>query len=176
MGHRTSVTRLLTRPTWGMKWGSFGYIVFHKDGCTLIDKRFHTFCVSLKGSQIQSSAAFLIPDVQVHQRLQEDFQGLVVPIVGLQGRNQLLKCLLTLSPTTTHGRGWGSQITHGDHSREHIGKMLGVITETQAKPELGGNNAQTSQLHTHFFMFFLFCQIIYSQGTKCINVFLYLLI
>lgn len=70
-----------------MEWGSFGYIVFHKDGRALIDKCFHTLCVSLKGSQVQSGAAFLIPDVQVHQRLQKDFQGLVVPIVGLQGRN-----------------------------------------------------------------------------------------
>lgn len=88
-----------------MKWGSFGYIVFHKDGCTLIDKCFHTFRMSLKGSQIQSSAAFLIPDVQVYQRLQKDFQGLVVPIVGLQRRNHKLKCLLTLNPTTVHLRG-----------------------------------------------------------------------
>lgn len=69
-----------------MKWGSFGYVVFDEDGCALIDKSFYTLCVSFKGSQIEGSAAFLIPDVQVHQWLQKDFQGLVVPIVGLQRR------------------------------------------------------------------------------------------
>lgn len=88
-----------------MKRGSFGYIVFHKDGCTLIDKRFHTLRMSLKGSQIQRGAAFLIPDVQVYQRLQKDFQGLVVAVVGLQRRNQQLRCSLSLNPIAVHLKG-----------------------------------------------------------------------
>ena len=126
VGHKTKVTRLLTRPTWGMKWGSFGYIVFHKDGCTLIDKCFHTLRMSLKGSQIQRGAAFLIPDVQVYQRLQKDFQGLVVAVVGLQRRNQQLKCSLSLNPTESI---WRAEPPRSQ--RETTSKS------TRVKPELG---------------------------------------
>lgn len=165
VGHKTKVTRLLTRPTWGMKWGSFGYIVFHKDGCTLIDKCFHTLRMSLKGSQIQRSAAFLIPDVQVYQRLQKDFQGLVVTVVGLQRRNQQLKCSLSLNPTAVHLKGWASQVTEGDYFKEHMG-------ETRRRWK--NHSAQTLQLRMNFLMLLLFCQITYSKGSKYINVFLYL--
>lgn len=114
MGYKTRVTKLLTRPTWGVKWSSFGYVVFHKDGCALINKCFHTFWVSLKGSQIQSSAALLIPDVQVHQGLQQDFHGLMMPIVGLQKKKPMTQMLAHPKP---HGHLHERLSLHGHRRR-----------------------------------------------------------
>lgn len=130
-----------------MKWGSFGYIVFHKDGGTLIDKCFHAFCVSLKGGQIQGSAPFLVPDVQVHQRLQKDFQGLVVSVVGLQRRDQWLKTpSCWIPPQSSQGAEslWSQMETTKGTSERQWDQGLRELTRGAG---LTDYNAQMSQLY-----------------------------
>lgn len=72
-----------------MERGSFGDVIFYQDGSTLADESFNTFCMSLKGSQVQGSASFLILNIQVYQRLKKYLQGLMMTIIGLEIQNRL---------------------------------------------------------------------------------------
>lgn len=170
-----TLTILWARPTWGVKWGPFGDIVFYKDGRALVDQRFHAFRVALEGSQVQSGAALLVPDVQVHQGLQEHFQGLVVPIVGLQRGSQWHECSLASDPTAPPMRGEASKVTDRGHPKEHIRQTLRIKENTgNQRIRLKSQNAWNPQLCMNSFVPFLCCQIICPRGTECMNGLMYL--
>lgn len=67
-----------------MEGGPFGDIVLYSDRSTLADESFHTLCMSPKRSQVQSSAALLILNIQIYQRLQKYLQSLMMTIIGLE--------------------------------------------------------------------------------------------
>lgn len=66
-----------------------GDVVFYGDRSALADESFHALCVSFERRQVQSSAALLVLDIQIDQRLEKYLQGLVVTIIGLEIRTQL---------------------------------------------------------------------------------------
>lgn len=62
----------------------FGDIVFYSDRSTLADESFHALCMPFKCSQVQSSASFLILNIQIYQRLEQHLQSLMMTIIGLE--------------------------------------------------------------------------------------------
>lgn len=65
--------------------------VFDQDRSSLVYEDVHTLYVSLKGSQIQGRAPLTVSHIQVQQRLHQDLQRVVMPMVSLKDYNGVLK-------------------------------------------------------------------------------------
>lgn len=71
-----------------MNRGAFQGEVLDQDGGSLVDQDVHALHVALEGSKVQRGAALAVPHIEIHQRLHQDLQGVVVPVIGLRTQKE----------------------------------------------------------------------------------------
>lgn len=67
-----------------MYGGPFERVVLHQDGSPLVNENIDTFHMAFEGSKVQRCVSLCGSHIQVQQRLNQDFQRLVMPMVCLK--------------------------------------------------------------------------------------------